>query len=122
MTPTMVILMSIASMATFIIISMPIIISSVNTAAIILDLAMLVATTMATIIGARGNDGGAASGLSGSWKAAASVPHRAAAIANCHVAGRRHFGRAAKASAAEPMGAPRAGSHPTVVVIACRRL
>jgi hypothetical protein len=58
----MVIIMSIASMATVIIISLPIIISSVNTAAIILDLAVVVAATMATIIGARGNDGGAASG------------------------------------------------------------
>ena len=58
----MVIITSIASIATVIVISMPIIIGSVNTAAIMLDLAMGVATTMATIIGARGNDGGAASG------------------------------------------------------------
>jgi hypothetical protein len=33
-----------------------------STAAIILDLAMVVATTMAMIIGTRGGDGGAASG------------------------------------------------------------
>jgi hypothetical protein len=58
----MVILMSIASMATAIIISMPIIISSVNTTAIILDLAAIVATAMTTSLGARRNDGGAASG------------------------------------------------------------
>jgi hypothetical protein len=55
-------MMLVVGMATFIIISMPIMTSSVNAAAIVLDLAMAVATTMATIIGARGNDGGAASG------------------------------------------------------------
>ena len=54
--------MLVVGMATFIIISMPIMTSSVNAAAIVLDFAMSVATTMATIIGARGNDGGAASG------------------------------------------------------------
>ncbi len=41
---------------------MPIIISGANTAAIILDLAMMVMATMTTIIGTRGGDGGAASG------------------------------------------------------------
>jgi hypothetical protein len=54
--------MLIVGMATVIIISLPIMTSSVNAAAIVLDLAMAVATTMATIIGTRGNDGGAASG------------------------------------------------------------
>ena len=33
--------------------------------------------------------------------------------------GGRHFGRAAEASAREPMGSPRVGSNPTGVVIAC---
>jgi hypothetical protein len=62
MTPMMAIIMRIASMAAVIIISVPIIIDSVYTAAVILDLAMVVATAMATIIGTRGNGGGAASG------------------------------------------------------------
>jgi hypothetical protein len=61
-TPIMVIIKSIASMATVIIISVPIIISSADTTVIMLDLAMIVMTMMTTIIGARGNDGGAASG------------------------------------------------------------
>ncbi len=58
----MVIIKSIASMATVIIISVPIISNSADTTAIMLDLAMIVMTMMTTIIGARGNDGGAASG------------------------------------------------------------
>jgi hypothetical protein len=62
MTATVVGMMLIVSMATVIIIGLPIIIGSVNTVAIILDLAMAVATTMATNIGTRGNDDGAPSG------------------------------------------------------------
>jgi hypothetical protein len=55
-------MMLIVSVVAVIIISVPIIISSANTPAIILDLAMIVMTTMTTISGTRGNDGGAASG------------------------------------------------------------
>jgi hypothetical protein len=52
-----------AGVAVGVIIRMPAIISSVNTTAIILDLAMIVMTMMTTIIGARGNGSGAAGGI-----------------------------------------------------------